>query len=193
MKNIFKLLFALVFVVNFSCQDSSNVIDEVLDYETGAILRTVSLDNGVLNTSDASSEFLVTVEYQDEQDGALLESVDVWTYFRDISPDNGTTPENRAYVYTVDASAFSTDTPHGLPRAQLSMQMGQALSATGQWVARTLLAPALKNAATKPEKPGAFISADWATDRLPIINIREVKIVFSFSDIFSPWKNIIFP
>ena len=131
MKNIFKLLFALVFVVNFSCQDSSNVIDEVLDYETGAILRTVSLDNGVLNTSDASSEFLVTVEYQDEQDGALLESVDVWTYFRDISPDNGTTPENRAYVYTVDASAFSTDTPHGLPRAQLSMQMGQALSATG--------------------------------------------------------------
>ena len=53
MKNIFKLLFALVFVVNFSCQDSSNVIDEVLDYETGAVLRTVSLDNGVLNTSDA--------------------------------------------------------------------------------------------------------------------------------------------
>ena len=131
MKNIFKLLFALVFVVNFSCQDSSNVIDEVLDYETGAVLRTVSLDNGVLNTSDASSEFLVTVEYQDEQDGGLLESVDVWTYFRDISPENGTTPENRAYVYTVDASEFSTDTPHGLPRAQLSMQMGQALSATG--------------------------------------------------------------
>ena len=42
MKNIFKLLFASLFVVNFSCHDSENVIDGVLDYETGAILRTIS-------------------------------------------------------------------------------------------------------------------------------------------------------
>ena len=49
MKNIFKLLFASLFVVNFSCHDSENVIDGVLDYETGAILRTISVDNAVLN------------------------------------------------------------------------------------------------------------------------------------------------
>ena len=131
MKNIFKLLFALVFVVNFSCHDSENVIDGVLDYETGAVLRTVSLDNGVMNISDSSSEFLVTVEYQDEAEGALLESVNVSVYFRDLTPENGTTPQNAAYVYTVPASDFSTDTPHGLPRAQLSLTTGQALEATG--------------------------------------------------------------
>ena len=43
MKNILKLLFASLFVVNFSCHDSENVIDGVLDYETGAILRTISI------------------------------------------------------------------------------------------------------------------------------------------------------
>ena len=52
MKNIFKLLFASLFVVNFSCHDSENVIDGVLDYETGAILRTISIDNSVLNSSE---------------------------------------------------------------------------------------------------------------------------------------------
>ena len=55
MKNIFKLLFASLFVVNFSCHDSENVIDGVLDYETGAILRTISVDNAVLNSSDENS------------------------------------------------------------------------------------------------------------------------------------------
>jgi hypothetical protein len=34
MKNIIKLLFASLFIVNFSCHDSENVIDGVLDYET---------------------------------------------------------------------------------------------------------------------------------------------------------------
>ena len=51
MKNIFKLLFASLFVVNFSCHDSENVIDGVLDYETGAILRTISIDK---STNDLS-------------------------------------------------------------------------------------------------------------------------------------------
>ena len=62
MKNILKLLFALLFVVNFSCHDSENIIDGVLDNEVGAVLRTISLDNGILNSSDPASEFLVTVE-----------------------------------------------------------------------------------------------------------------------------------
>ena len=131
MKNILKLLFALLFVVNFSCHDSENVIDGVLDNEVGAVLRTISLDNGILNSSDPASEFLVTVEYQDEADGALLSEVRVSTYFRDLSPDNGTTPESAAYVYSVPASDFTTDTPHGLPRAQLGVTTAQVLEATG--------------------------------------------------------------
>ena len=62
MRNIFKFLFASLFVVTFSCVDSENVIDTVLDYETGAILRTISVNNAVLNSSDSNSTFSVTVE-----------------------------------------------------------------------------------------------------------------------------------
>ena len=141
MKNILKLLFALLFVFNYSCQDSENVIDGVLDYEVGAVLRTISLDNGILNSSDPASEFLVTVEYQDEADGALLEEVRISTYFRDLSPENGTTPESAAYVYTVPASDFTTDTPHGLPRAQLGVTTAQVLEATGLTTSPDVMLP----------------------------------------------------
>ena len=129
MKNILKLLFASLFIVNFSCQDSENVIDEVLDYETGAILRTISIDNAVLNSSDATSAFLATVEEQDEADGGLLSEIRVSARFRDFSPENGTT-EASAFVYSIPASE-TYEGPHGLPRADIAMQFGDAANAMG--------------------------------------------------------------
>ena len=127
MKNIFKLLFASLFVVNFSCHDSENVIDGVLDYETGAILRTISVDNAVLNSSDPESAFMATVEAQDEADGALLSEIRVNALFRDLSPDNGTT-EAQAFVYSISASE-TYEGPVGLPRADISMSFGAAAAA----------------------------------------------------------------
>ncbi len=127
MKNIFKLLFASLFIVNFSCHDSENVIDGVLDYETGAILRTISVDNAVLNSSDPESAFVATVEAQDEADGALLSEIRVNAQFRDLSPDNGTT-EAEAFVYSIPASA-TYEGPVGLPRADISMSFGAAAAA----------------------------------------------------------------
>ena len=129
MKNIFKLLFASLFVVNFSCHDSENVIDGVLDYETGAVLRTISIDNSVLNSSDPTSAFMATVEEQDEADGALLSEIRVNAMFRDLSPDNGTT-EAEAFVYSIPASE-TTVGPVGLPRADIAMQFGDAVAAMG--------------------------------------------------------------
>jgi len=129
MKNIFKLLFASLFIVNFSCHDSENVIDGVLDYETGAVLRTISIDNSVLNSSDPTSAFMATVEEQDEADGALLSEIRVNAMFRDLSPDNGTTVAE-AFVYSIPASE-TTVGPVGLPRADIAMQFGDAVGAMG--------------------------------------------------------------
>ena len=129
MKNIFKLLFASLFVVNFSCHDSENVIDGVLDYETGAILRTISIDNAVLNSSEPDSSFMATVEEQDEADGALLSEIRVNASFRDFSPEDGTT-EAEAFVYSIPASE-TTVGPVGLPRADIVMTFGAAVSAMG--------------------------------------------------------------
>ena len=129
MKNILKLLFASLFVVNFSCHDSENVIDGVLDYETGAILRTISIDNSVLNSSEPDSAFMATVEEQDEADGALLSEIRVNASFRDFSPEDGTT-EASAFVYSIPASE-TTVGPVGLPRADIVMTFGAAVSAMG--------------------------------------------------------------
>ena len=88
MKNIYKLLFVSLLVFSVSCSDSENTIDEILNAEQGAILRTISVDNAVLNSSDPNSAFVATVEEQDEADGALLSEIRVNATFRDLSPDS---------------------------------------------------------------------------------------------------------
>ena len=48
MKNIFNLLFASLLIFSVSCSDSELTIDEVLDAEQGAVIRTISVDNNVV-------------------------------------------------------------------------------------------------------------------------------------------------
>jgi len=130
MRNIFKFLFASLFVVTFSCTDSENTIDEVLDYETGAILRTISVNNAVLNSSDPTSAFSVTVEEQDEQDGGLFAQINVYSQMKDLSPDNGDSSTDFMYVTSIPASSFSTG-PVGLPRGTVEVAFGDAAAAMG--------------------------------------------------------------
>ena len=128
MRNIFKFLFASLFVVTFSCADSENTIDTVLDYETGAILRTISVNNAVLNSSDPNSTFSVTVEEQDEADGALFQQVNVYCMLKDLTDGNDST--DFMLVTSIPASDFSTG-PVGLPRGDVVMTFGDAAAAMG--------------------------------------------------------------
>ena len=130
MKNIFKILICSLLMVSFSCQDSENTIDTVLDYETGAILRTISVDSQLLNASDANSLFSVTIEEQDEQDGGLLQEVRVLVELRDLTTDFTTPATGEVLVQTIPASEFSTG-PVGLPRTQVNMAFGDAAAALG--------------------------------------------------------------
>ena len=129
MKNTFKILLSLFIVTAItSCAKEEGTIYDVLEYETGAILRTLSVDNALYNSSDNSSAFVVTVEEQDEQDGGLLESVDIYVSLRDLT--GGTTVAVDKFVKTIDASAFTTS-PVGLPMATLSATYGEAFAALG--------------------------------------------------------------
>jgi len=129
MKNTFRILFSLFIVASItSCSEEEGTIYDVLDYETGAILRTISVDNALYNSSDASTAFVVTVEEQDEQDGALLESVDIYVSLRDLP--GGTTVAVDKFVKSYDASAFTTS-PAGLPMATLSATYGESFAALG--------------------------------------------------------------
>ena len=130
MKNIFKILCCSLLVVSFSCQESDNTIDDVLAYETGAILRTISVDSQLLNASDANSLFSVTLEEQDEEDGALLQEVRVLVELRDLTTEFTTPATGEVLVQTIPASEFSTG-PVGLPRTQVNMAFGDAAAALG--------------------------------------------------------------
>jgi len=130
MRNIFKFLFASLFVVTFSCVDSENTIDTVLDYETGAVLRTISVNNAVLNSSDPTSTFSVTVEEQDEADGALFLQVNVYAQLKDLTADNGNSSTDFMYVRSMPASEFDTG-PVGLPRGTVELAFGDAAAAMG--------------------------------------------------------------
>ncbi len=129
MKNTFKILLSLFIVTAItSCAKGEGTIYDVLDYETGAILRTLSVDNALFNSSDNSTAFVVTVEEQDEQDGGLLESVDVYVTLRDLT--GGTTVAVDKYVKTYDASVFTTSAV-GLPQATISANYGETFAALG--------------------------------------------------------------
>ena len=117
-------------MISFSCTENDNVIDTVLDYETGAILRTISVENQLLNASDPNSLFSVIIEEQDEQDGALLQEVRVLVELRDLTTDFTTPATGEVLVQTIPASEFTTG-PVGLPRTQVNMAFGDAATALG--------------------------------------------------------------
>jgi hypothetical protein len=131
MKNTFKILFSLIIVASVaSCAKEEGTIYDVLDYEKGAILRTINIESQLLNKSIPTTAFTVIVEEQDDEDGGLLESVDVYITLRDLTPDNGTAVAVDKLIKTYTASEFATG-PSGLPRATISATYGEAFAATG--------------------------------------------------------------
>lgn len=136
MKNYIKYLAlsALAFGI-FSCDDGGDEqIDGLLDtVETGAILRTVEVLANELPIGAEGSQFSIIVEEQDEQDGGLLQSVDVFATFADNSEEDGdTTGANFSEfaVTTIDASAFMPG-PFGLPRAPIVISADELNAGAG--------------------------------------------------------------
>ncbi len=114
-----------------SCQESDNVIDTVLETtQQGAVLRTLEVVSGTMNSSLPDSEFAVMVEEQDNQGGNLLEQVNLYVTIDDNTPANGTTAGVKTLVKSFMPSDF-TPGPFGLPRATLSTTFGESAAALG--------------------------------------------------------------
>lgn len=106
-----------------SCDDDEENVTVVVQdtVETGAVLRTIQIISNELPIG-LDAGFSVEIEEQDEFEGDLLQSVDVFATFADNSPDDGDTTGanfNEFSLGTVDASAFAPG-PFGLPRTTLS-------------------------------------------------------------------------
>lgn len=123
MKNkILNIFLAITIALTaFSCQESDNAIDQVFEGTTyGAILRTVSLNSGEFNSYDLNSKFDVDIEEQDQEDGALLDNVEVYLEFK------GT----EVLLKSIPAAAFTAG-PYGLPRTNVSVTLQEAVTALG--------------------------------------------------------------
>ena len=139
--NVKKLLFtALTGCIIFSCDSDDKVTDTVQDnVETGAVLRTIeirenSIPIGIENGETiitGTAQLSITLEEQDQEEGALLESVDVYTTFTDGSPDTGDTSmavTEEVFLGNIPVDLFS-DGPFGLPRLDFTIEATELISA----------------------------------------------------------------
>jgi len=114
-----------------SCDDGDKIIDDILETTTrGAVLRTIETFGSDYDRFDTSTNFGVTFEEQDVEDGALLDRVEVFVNFIDNTAGNGTTAPAEVLVQTFQASDFETG-PFGLPRATFESTFQEALDALG--------------------------------------------------------------
>ena len=129
MKNILFRLFLLSGLVLFTrCEDPDNAIYTVLeDYTNGAVLRTLSDDRNSFqfNRSEPDQAFFVKLEQQDEQNGDLLQQVNVYAT---LNSSESSIPETK--VDQLDPSDF-TKNANDLNEVEVSLTLNEVLTRLG--------------------------------------------------------------
>ena len=120
MKKI-SILLGLLLVVT-SCSEPDNLINDVLDnYTNGAVIRTIASSGEYNFYAPATSIFTATIEEHDTENGALMQSIEIY-----VSLNGGT----EALLQTLQPSEFTTG-PTGLPRTDISVSLAAATGALG--------------------------------------------------------------
>lgn len=120
-----------------ACSDSDKVVDQITGEVTrGAVLRqlevianSVAID-AATNTLVDGEQFAVTLEYQDTEDGALLQDMNVYVAFVDNTDDGADNSVAESLYETVPASAFTTG-DRGLPVITYQISAQEMQGATG--------------------------------------------------------------
>ena len=89
---IFRILPALLVAVLFvACESDDKLIDDIqADIERGAVLRTITNSPNSFVFDDPTSEWVITWEAQDIEDGALFDDIEIYVDFVDNTPEDGT-------------------------------------------------------------------------------------------------------
>lgn len=130
-KSLLAAALALVGFTFNSCDDGDAVVDEVFANTTsGIVLRTVNVESDELPIGQSDSYFAVEVEMQDEEDGALVETLDVFVSFKDNTVEEGETDfsASEVQVATISSSEFTIG-EYGFPRTSFSITLPEMLSA----------------------------------------------------------------
>lgn len=116
-----------------ACADADQVFDEIRSNETrGAVLRTVNFDTNEIPVGSSDYVFEVEVEVQDQENGTLVQAIEVFLSFNDNTVEAGDSDLSGAEVMvaTLDASTFSVG-EFGLPRTSYSITLPEMLSIFG--------------------------------------------------------------
>jgi len=131
MKKVKNYLMLAMGILVISCSSDDKLIDTVSEtVERGLVLRTASVNSSSYNIFDTASEWGVTLEVQDKEQGGLLSEVRMFISFTDNSTIGGDLSTSEAALPSVPASAFSSG-PFGFPRADVALSFADALTATG--------------------------------------------------------------
>lgn len=116
-----------------SCDEGDAVVDDVVaNTERGAILRTINLISNELPIGKSDASFSVELEVQSEENGDLVDNIEVYLGFRDNTVETGGTDfdEAEVLVTTIPKSSFSTGS-RGLPTLAYSITLPEMLSTLG--------------------------------------------------------------
>lgn len=98
----------LFFFCLISCVNDPNAIEIVFQNETrGAILRTKAINNLTYDLLSTNRPIEIQLEYQDNEGGSLLESIDLIVSFVDSTPENGINTQEGRLLRTLMPSDFA--------------------------------------------------------------------------------------
>ncbi len=122
-------LVLLTGILLIACSEDDKLTVDIQDsVERGAVLRTITNDPNSFTFDDPDSEWTLTIEEQDIEDGALLASVDVLVNYVDLTGNGVTATETQ--LMNIPASEFEAGI-NGLPRTTISLSYDDALTALG--------------------------------------------------------------
>ena len=127
------VILGAVILLFTACAEGDEVFDQIVAAEQrGAIIRTLSVISNELPIGQSDSFFGVDLEVQDQQNGGLLGSVEVFLSFADNTVEPGGTDKSasEAMVATIPAADFTTG-EFGLPRTSYSITLPEMLSSLG--------------------------------------------------------------
>lgn len=124
---------ALTSLMFTSCDEGDAVVDTVTaNTLRGAILRTVNLISNELPIGKSDASFSVELEVQDQENGDLVDNIEVYLGYRDNTVETGGTDfdEAEVLVTTIPKSSFTVGS-RGLPTLAYSITLPEMLSTLG--------------------------------------------------------------
>lgn len=176
MKKINLILFGfMLLLVGTGCEKDRNFV-EFADLETGAYARELSREGSFFLTDIANSQIDIAVEFYDINQGQDVSSYS-WTVSYIDKANGGADNAGPADILSIDASQFGTS-PSGLPGAEFSFTLQQALDALGLTAADVNGGSTLRFNATVTMKDGrTFTIANTGNN---IISSAAFRALFAF-------------